>query len=470
MTPAPQATAEPPRIPTPRGFAERLLGWWDRFGRKAMPWQRHRTPYRVWVSEVMLQQTQAATVARYFDRFMARFPDVSALAQANLDEVLHVWSGLGYYRRARQLHRSAQLVLGEHKGVLPDSLQGLMALPGIGRSTAAAVVAQAHGRRAVILDGNVKRVLARHHRVAGPVSATATLRELWRLADEHTPAQRVAEYTQAIMDLGATICRPATPKCGICPLCASCAGRAAGDATAFPQARPKARQRRLERKRFFVLTDSAGACHVERRPASGVWAGLWSPPERNADESVQRFLSRRGISMEDVRTVQFAKAFRHRFSHYDLDVQPVYVRLRRRPAEVREGASGQWIEPGNHRLGLSAVAAKLLRTATTLGSSTMSRTVLCRKYGEELPGLAAPPLPGAAGEDIFDNVSAKAWQEWQHLQTMLINERHLSMVERSARQYLGEQMAKFLANEDYDKPSGYTPPEPSAANDQQGTE
>ena len=354
--------ADAPQVSAQAYFAERLLEWWQRFGRRNFPWQRCRTPYRVWVSEVMLQQTQAATVVPYFERFMERFPTVCELAQADVDEVLHLWSGLGYYGRARHLHLAAQTVASEHKGILPDSQQALMALPGIGRSTAAAIVAQARGSRAVILDGNVKRVLARHHRVAGPVSAAATLRELWHLADQHTPTSRVAEYTQAIMDLGATICRPATPKCETCPLRGSCEGLAAGDATAFPQPRPKAGERRLEQRRFFVLADSAGACYVEQRPASGVWGGLWSPPERSADESVQRFLSWRDIPMNDVREVHLGEAFRHRFSHYDLDVRPVYVRLLSRPAQVREGGpAGKWIEPGNHRLGLSAVAAKLLQ-------------------------------------------------------------------------------------------------------------
>ena len=351
-------------------FAERLLAWWDGHGRKDLPWQRCPTPYRIWVSEIMLQQTQVSTVVPYFERFMARFASISTLAQADLDAVLHLWSGLGYYSRARNLHRAAQRVMREHRGILPDSQQALMALPGIGRSTAAAIAAQAYGKRAAILDGNVKRVLARHHRVAGPPSRSATLHELWRLAEEHTPTKRVAAYTQAIMDLGATVCQRSKPKCLLCPLSSSCHGLAAGDAERFPEPRSKPRKRRLEQRRFFVLSDPSGACYLEQRPATGIWGGLWSPPERTADEPLQRFLSMRRIDAAAVRMVKFAAAFRHRFSHYDLDVQPVYVQLRARPTPVRDGGGlgGRWLEPGKHRLGLSAVAAKLLQSAQSQSS------------------------------------------------------------------------------------------------------
>lgn len=188
------------------GIAPRLLDWHARAGRHDLPWQRDRHPYRVWVSEIMLQQTQVSTVIPYFERFMARFPDVVALADSPIDEVLHLWAGLGYYARARNLHRAAQVIRDEHGGEFPRSLDAVMALPGVGRSTAGAILAIATGMRAPILDGNVKRVLARHAGVDGPLDARTTLDELWRLADAHTPAQGVAVYTQAIMDLGATVC------------------------------------------------------------------------------------------------------------------------------------------------------------------------------------------------------------------------------------------------------------------------
>ena len=339
-------------------FARRLLAWWDTHGRKHLPWQRERTPYRVWVAEIMLQQTQVSTVVPYFERFMARFPTVETLARADLDAVLHLWSGLGYYARARNLHRAAGIVAQEHGGVFPDTIAAVQALPGIGRSTAAAIVAQSSGQRAAILDANVKRVLARRHRVAGAISTAATLDTLWRLADAHTPAERVADYTQAIMDLGATVCRRSRPRCGDCPVQADCLASADGEPERYPERAPR-RKRRLERSRFFVVVDPQGACLVERRPPRGIWGGLWSPPERAAGESVNGFLAQAGIAPELVEQVLAADVFRHGFTHFDLDVEPVYVRLKSRPAQVRESA-GRWIDPDDHRLGLSTVAARLV--------------------------------------------------------------------------------------------------------------
>ena len=339
-------------------FARRVLAWWDAHGRKDLPWQRERTPYRVWIAEIMLQQTQVATVIPYFERFITRFPDVDALARADVDEVLHLWSGLGYYARARNLHRAAGIVARDHGSVVPDTVAGVRALPGIGRSTAAAIVAQGYGARAAILDGNVKRVLARRHRVAGPVSSAAALGALWRLAESQTPADRAADYTQAIMDLGATVCRRTRPRCGDCPVRTGCRSFSAGDPERYPAPAPR-RKRRLERSRFFVLVDPDGACLVERRPPRGIWGGLWSPPERGADQTVAGFLDEAGIDAGLVDHVRAAGSFRHGFTHYDLDVEPVYVRLKARPAQVRERAA-RWIDPDNHRLGLSTVAATLV--------------------------------------------------------------------------------------------------------------
>ena len=347
-------------------FARRLLAWWDARGRKNLPWQRERSAYRVWVAEIMLQQTQVRTVAPYFERFLARFPDVESLARADLDEVLHLWSGLGYYARARNLHRAAGVILRDHGGVFPDSIAGIQRLPGVGRSTAAAIVAQSYGRRAAILDANVKRVLARRHRVAGVVSAAATLDKLWRLAESHTPAERAADYTQAIMDLGATVCRRTRPRCADCPVRRDCQAHAAGDPERYPEKAPR-RERRLERSRFIVVVDPDGACLVEQRPPEGIWGGLWSPPERAAGESVSEFLDQAGIGADLVGEVQKAGVFRHGFTHFDLDVEPVYVRLRARPPAMREGV-GRWIDPADHRLGLSTVAARLVGVTTLFGS------------------------------------------------------------------------------------------------------
>ena len=341
------------------GFAARLLAWWDEHGRKDLPWQHPRTPYRVWVSEIMLQQTQVATVIPYFERFVARFPDVHTLAASELDEVLHHWSGLGYYARARNLRRAAKIIADQHGGIFPDTAGETQELPGVGRSTAAAIVAQAYGTRAPILDGNVKRVLARHHRLAGPVTAARTQKELWRLSELHTPHERVADYTQAIMDLGATVCRRTAPLCPACPVRGTCQAFAARDVERFPERAKRRSTRRLERRRFFVLIEPNGRCLVEQRPALGIWGGLWSPPERDANESLETFLAVTGIEPALVDDVREQAVFRHGFSHFDLDVEPVYVKLKAMPPVARDGG-GKWIDPRHHTLGLSAVAAKLL--------------------------------------------------------------------------------------------------------------
>lgn len=347
-------------------FADRLLAWWDAHGRKDLPWQLERTPYRTWVSEIMLQQTQVRTVLPYFDRFVARFPNVESLARADLDEVLHLWSGLGYYARGRNLHRAARTIVEDHSGVIPNTVTALERMPGIGRSTAAAIIAQGYGRRAAILDANVKRVLARRHRVAGAMSSSSTLNALWRLAEEHTPAERAADYTQAIMDLGATVCRRSRPLCADCPVRTDCQAHIAGEVDRYPERAPR-RHRRLERSRFFVVLDPNGACLVEQRPPHGIWGGLWSPPERDAAQSVGAFLDQAGIDPDLIDGVRPAEVIRHGFTHFDLDIEPVYVRLKARPAAVRE-AGIRWIDPADHRLGLSAVAATLVKEAARCGS------------------------------------------------------------------------------------------------------
>lgn len=342
-------------------FARRLLAWWKAHGRKDLPWQNPRTPYRVWISEVMLQQTQVRTAAPYFERFVARWPSVAALAAADLNEVLHAWSGLGYYARARNLHRAAGIVVRQHGGALPQAPAQLAALPGIGRSTAAAIAAQAHNVRAAFLDGNAKRLLCRHFRVPGPPSAPATQKALWSLAEALTPAKRVAEYTQAVMDMGATVCRPRQPRCPACPLRGSCQALAADEVARFPERAPPA-TRPLRRRRFFVVTDERGACYLEQRPAPGVWGGLWSPPEQPLGCSVAAFLKTRGWDAKLVRRTRVDAPFRHAFTHFALEVEPVFVCLRRRPPAAPRGV---WADPAAHRLGVSAVAAKLLAVAAT---------------------------------------------------------------------------------------------------------
>jgi A/G-specific adenine glycosylase len=337
-------------------FAARLLAWYDDHGRKDLPWQRDPTPYRVWVSEVMLQQTQVATVIPYFERFMARFPAVTDLAAASVDEALALWSGLGYYSRARNLHRAAVQIAGEHGGEFPPDLEQVLALPGIGRSTAGAILALAQNQRHPILDGNVRRVLARYHAIEGWPGQAEVERLLWQRADEHTPDERVAHYTQAIMDLGATLCTRSRPRCAECPQAATCAAHAAGDPARYPAPRP--RKTLPERRTTLLLvTNDRGEVLLEQRPPSGIWGGLWTLPELG-DESVAQWCRRRGLSAQEETPWP---TLRHTFSHFHLDISPRLVRVDEAGSAVMEAGGAVWYKTDLcDQLGLPAPIKRLL--------------------------------------------------------------------------------------------------------------
>jgi A/G-specific adenine glycosylase len=339
-------------------LAPALLNWWDLHGRKDLPWQQDPTAYRVWVSEIMLQQTQVATVLRYYDTFVTAFPDVRALADAEPDAVLHRWSGLGYYARARNLHRAARAVRDEHGGVLPVAFAVLASLPGIGRSTAGAILSLASNRRHAILDGNVKRVLARVFRVDGYPGDAAVAKQLWSLAEQCTPAARVANYTQAIMDLGASLCARRRPACAMCPLASGCLAHRDGVADQLPARKPaKARPRKATVVMVCVRPD--GAVLLERRPDAGIWGGLWGLPETSSIEGVAGwFVATFGATpaSQHVRPV-----LKHGFSHFDLDMTPVELRMDSAPARVMEGDRWLWYKTGAPaEIGLAAPIAKLL--------------------------------------------------------------------------------------------------------------
>ncbi|MDT8895519.1 A/G-specific adenine glycosylase [Halomonas sp. I1] len=347
----------PPAILPPETFQRRLLDWFDVHGRHDLPWQSERTPYRVWVSEIMLQQTQVTTVIPYFERFMERFPDVEALATADQDEVLHLWTGLGYYARGRNLHKAARVVMDEHDGVFPvHSLEAMAGLPGIGRSTAGAIIAQSTGRRAVILDGNVKRVLTRLHAVEGWPGRPAVERRLWSLAEHYTPDTRVVDFTQAMMDLGATLCRRGRPECERCPFENECLAHARGEERRFPESKPK-KALPTRRTLMLLLQDDGGRVLLEQRPSSGLWGGLWSLPQFEDLAALQTWLDQHAPSAE----LDGAwSTFTHVFSHFRLEITPQPARVARLDAVGETWRRFDPSDPAN--IGLAAPVKGLLES------------------------------------------------------------------------------------------------------------
>ncbi|MDE2070634.1 MAG: A/G-specific adenine glycosylase [Gammaproteobacteria bacterium] len=355
-----------PRKRADAKLAQALLPWRRAHGRHDLPWQRRRTPYRVWVSEIMLQQTQVATVIPYYRRFLARFPGVRALADAPLDEVLHLWSGLGYYARARNLHRAARLIRDKYHGRFPQKFEQVAALPGIGCSTAGAILALARGERHAILDGNVKRVLTRYHAVQGWPGEKSTENRLWALAERHTPRTNVAAYTQAIMDLGATLCTRTKPRCDDCPLSSGCRAHALGRETAFPSPSPKKTQ--PVRRTCMLLVTCNGRVLLERRPPAGIWGGLWSLPEIPPSADVADWCRKEFGAAPSAQ--QNWPVLRHTFSHFHLDIEPLRLEI---AADTRIGdnADRRWVRLSNEpALGLAAPVKKLLQQLRILQEET----------------------------------------------------------------------------------------------------
>jgi A/G-specific adenine glycosylase len=341
---------------TPKHFTARLLTWFELHGRHTLPWQVNPTPYRVWVSEVMLQQTQVATVIPYYERFMARFPDVRLLAEAPLDEVLHLWTGLGYYARARNLRACAQELVAQHQGEFPRTIEAMMALPGIGRSTAGAILALSHGERHPILDGNVKRVLARVFGIAGDPGSAGVVAQMWAQAEACTPESNVGAYTQAIMDMGATLCTRIRPACTVCPMNDGCIAALEGRQTELPGRKLKRDRGAREATLLIAETVSEGsvAVLVERRPPVGLWGGLWSPPQFECESAAVDWCRREigEVELDDAKAGSEAGAvagarwaplapIEHAFTHFDLRLNPVRVRCRPHMS-VREDEDRLW--------------------------------------------------------------------------------------------------------------------------------
>jgi A/G-specific adenine glycosylase len=323
-------------------FATRVVRWQRRHGRHGLPWQGTRDAYRIWLSEVMLQQTQVTTVLPYFERFTARFPTVADLAAASEDEVLALWSGLGYYARARNLQRAARVVAERFGGNFPSRFDDLVQLPGVGRSTAGAIAAFAGGERRAILDGNVRRVLARHAGIDGDMTNAATLARLWGEAEARLPRSSIEAYTQGMMDLGADLCGARNPACMLCPVAEDCVARRDERIEELPGRRARATPRRRRVAMLVVL--SRGEVLLEKRPSSGIWGGLWSLPEAPIEGDVKALLrSRYGIQAANITPLE---PFEHAFTHFTLEVMPWRIDIRKPPAIAAEKGT-TWLSLGD---------------------------------------------------------------------------------------------------------------------------
>ncbi len=337
-------------------FSRQVLDWYDKYGRKTLPWQQEKTAYKVWLSEVMLQQTQVATVIPYFERFMARFPTVTSLAQAPQDEVLHLWTGLGYYARARNLHKAAQKIVDVHGGVFPETFDEVAALPGVGRSTAGAVLSLALGKHFPILDGNVKRVLARCYAVNGWPGKKDVEKRLWDISEQVTPAQGVSQFNQAMMDLGALVCTRSKPKCTLCPLHNGCAAYATESWASYPGKKPKVTL--PQRTGYMLMMQEGNEVFLAKRPPVGLWGGLFCFPQFSTLPELHRWLAQRGLPAEQIKQLT---AFRHTFSHFHLDIVPMWLSVSLSGGCMDE-ESGLWYNLSQPpSVGLAAPVERLLQ-------------------------------------------------------------------------------------------------------------
>ena len=338
-------------------FRQAVLSWYDQFGRKDLPWQQEITPYKVWLSEVMLQQTQVTTVIPYFNNFIEHFPTVDKLANANLDIVLSLWAGLGYYARARNLYKTAKIVSHDMAGVFPQTVDELVQLPGIGRSTAGAIVATAFQQKASILDGNVKRVLTRFFAIEGWPGLTNIHDNLWQITEELTPTKQVRDYTQAMMDLGATVCTRSKPLCSECPLQIHCQGLKSGTPTQFPSSKPK-KTLPVKSTLMLVLENDKGAILLRKRPPVGIWGGLWSLPEFATLDALESWLQQANVTPK---TPEHLTEFRHTFTHYHLDIKA--YKISNCMMTLIEDNNAVWVHPAkSSQYGKPAAIEKILKS------------------------------------------------------------------------------------------------------------
>lgn len=342
-------------------FAQQMLNWYQAYGRKTLPWQQQKSAYHVWLSEIMLQQTQVSTVIPYFQRFIARFPQLSELANADLDEVLHLWTGLGYYARARNLHKTAQILVEQYEGQFPDQFTDIVALPGIGRSTAGAILSFAKNQPYAILDGNVKRVLSRYFAVSGWPGKKEVENQLWQLSQHVTPCQQTAAFNQSMMDLGAMVCRRSQPKCLLCPLQKNCQANIHGNWQAYPG--KKAKTVLPQKQAYFLIIQHQQKIWLEQRPPLGLWGGLYCFLQFSNDVELADWLVRQQLITDNQSIsalIEQWPTFRHTFSHFQLDITPCYLTLNKLPRHCRQ-SSGIWYDlTAPATIGLAAPVEKLL--------------------------------------------------------------------------------------------------------------
>lgn len=338
-------------------FSQAVIRWYEQFGRKTLPWQIEKSPYHVWLSEVMLQQTQVATVIPYFKRFIAHFPKISDLANAPIDDVLHLWTGLGYYARARNLHKAAQIVNDKFKGIFPTRFDDVVALPGVGRSTAGAILSLSQNQHFAILDGNVKRVLTRYFAVEGWPGNKTIENKLWQLSEQVTPKHDVAKFNQAMMDIGATVCTRSKPKCNLCPLNDECIAYKTESWQQFPTKKPKSTL--PEKTAYFLILEYQHAIWLEKRPPSGIWGGLYCLPEFANQQALEDWLIQRGI---ETTPPEQLISFRHTFSHFHLDIIPMKCIITNYKKCLDE-TNGYWynLKTENAKIGLATPIYNLLK-------------------------------------------------------------------------------------------------------------
>lgn len=339
-------------------FAARVLQWAKKHGRTQLPWQEDKSAYRVWVSEIMLQQTQVETVIPYFEKFMVQFPTINKLAAASQDQVLHFWSGLGYYARARNLHKAAKIIKKKYQGNFPEEIDEVVALPGIGRSTAAAILSLSFNQKHAILDGNVKRVLARHQAIEGWPSNTKVEKQLWAVAEQLTPNKNNALYTQSMMDLGATICTRTKPACSLCPVKEDCIALAEDRQHELPDKKPKKDIPSRHTVMLAVINPSTGLL-MQRRPNHGIWGGLWSLPEFESEKSAVDWCLR--TFRDSPNSQQSLAPFTHTFSHFRLNITPLAVEYDNPSHWVMEGDDWVWYKNGSSQAGLAAPVEQLIK-------------------------------------------------------------------------------------------------------------